>query len=307
MSLALFLEQLFNGFQTGITLFLISAGLTIILGTMNFVNLAHGSQVMIGAYVATYFFDLTESFFLGIIFAVPCTFIFGITLEILIIRHFYNRDHMEQVLVTFGLIIFFNEVVRILFGPASLYSTIPKILSNSVMLLPDLPYPAYRLFIIGIGIISALIIYVLIHKSKIGAMVRAGENNSIIASALGININLLFRLVFATGATFAGLAGMMIGPLTSIEPGMGEPLLILALVVIIIGGVGSIKGAFFSAILIGIIDTLGRVFIPFLLKLFLNNSSADGAGPALSSMLVYILMIIILIKKPNGLFGKVST
>ena len=307
MSLALFLEQLFNGFQTGITLFLISAGLTIILGTMNFVNLAHGSQVMIGAYVATYFFGLTESFFLGIIFAVPCTFIFGITLEILIIRHFYNRDHMEQVLVTFGLIIFFNEVVRILFGPASLYSTIPKILSNSVMLLPDLPYPAYRLFIIGIGIISALIIYVLIHKSKIGAMVRAGENNSIIASALGININLLFRLVFATGATFAGLAGMMIGPLTSIEPGMGEPLLILALVVIIIGGVGSIKGAFFSAILIGIIDTLGRVFIPFLLKLFLNNSSADGAGPALSSMLVYILMIIILIKKPNGLFGKVST
>ena len=307
MSLALFLEQLFNGFQTGITLFLISAGLTIILGTMNFVNLAHGSQVMIGAYVATYFFGLTESFFLGIIFAVPCTFIFGITLEILIIRHFYNRDHMEQVLVTFGLIIFFNEVIRIVFGPASLYSTIPKILSNSVMLLPDLPYPAYRLFIIGIGIISALIIYVLIHKSKIGAMVRAGENNSIIASALGININLLFRLVFATGATFAGLAGMMIGPLTSIEPGMGEPLLILALVVIIIGGVGSIKGAFFSAILIGIIDTLGRVFIPFLLKLFLNNSSADGAGPALSSMLVYILMIIILIKKPNGLFGKVST
>ena len=307
MSLALFLEQLFNGFQTGITLFLISAGLTIVLGTMKFVNLAHGSQVMIGAYVATYFFGLTESFFLGIIFAIPCTFIFGITLEILIIRHFYNRDHMEQVLVTFGLIIFFNEVIRIVFGPASLYSTIPKILSNSVMLLPELPYPAYRLFIIGIGIISALIIYVLIHKSKIGAMVRAGENNSIIASALGININLLFRLVFATGATFAGLAGMMIGPLTSIEPGMGEPLLILALVVIIIGGVGSIKGAFFSAILIGIIDTLGRVFIPFLLKLFLNNSSADGAGPALSSMLVYILMIIILIKKPNGLFGKVST
>ena len=214
---------------------------------------------------------------------------------------------MEQVLVTFGLIIFFNEVIRIVFGPASLYSTIPKILSNSVMLLPELPYPAYRLFIIGIGIISALIIYILIHKSKIGAMVRAGENNSIIASALGININLLFRLVFATGTTFAGLAGMMIGPLTSIEPGMGEPLLILALVVIIIGGVGSIKGAFFSAILIGIIDTLGRVFIPFLLKLFLNNSSADGAGPALSSMLVYILMIIILIKKPNGLFGKVST
>ena len=307
MSLALFLEQLFNGFQTGITLFLISAGLTIILGTMNFVNLAHGSQVMIGAYVATYFFGLTESFLLGIIFAIPCTFIFGIILEILIIRHFYNRDHMEQVLVTFGLIIFFNEVIRIVFGPASLYSTIPKILSNSVMLLPELPYPAYRLFIIGIGIFSALIIYVLIHKSKIGAMVRAGENNSIIASALGININLLFRLVFATGATFAGLAGMMIGPLTSIEPGMGEPLLILALVVIIIGGVGSIKGAFFSAILIGIIDTLGRVFIPFLLKLFLNNSSADGAGPALSSMLVYILMIIILIKKPNGLFGKVST
>ena len=246
MSLALFLEQLFNGFQTGITLFLISAGLTIILGTMNFVNLAHGSQVMIGAYVATYFFGLTESFFLGIIFAIPCTFIFGITLEILIFRHFYNRDHMEQVLVTFGLIIFFNEVIRIVFGPASLYSTIPKILSNSVMLLPELPYPAYRLFIIGVGIISALIIYVLIHKSKIGAMVRAGENNSIIASALGININLLFRLVFATGATFAGLAGMMIGPLTSIEPGMGEPLLILALVVIIIGGVGSIKGAFFQ-------------------------------------------------------------
>ncbi len=303
MEFTLILEQAFNGLQAGITLFLIAAGLTLILGVMDFVFLAHGSQVMIGAYAATTITAITGNFYIGLLLAIPTTFLSGYALEYLIIRHLYHRDHMEQVLATFGLILFFNELIRISFGPAALYSDLPKSLSGFVHIFPDAPYPVYRIAVIFVGLLCAVSIHLLVSKTKVGAMVRAGANNRQMTAALGINIRLLFRLIFATGACFAGVSGMLLGPLTSVQPGMGEPLLILSLVVIIIGGIGSIRGAFVAAIAVGIVDTLGRVFLPSVLGIFFDRATADGAGPALASMLIYILMAVILIFRPTGLFS----
>ena len=302
MTMTLILEQTFNGLQAGVTLFLVAAGLTLILGIMDFVFLAHGAQVMIGAYAAAAITGATGNFYLGLLLAIPVTFASGYLLEFLIIRHLYQRDHMEQVLATFGLILFFNEVIRIGFGPAALYSDLPPSLSGFVEILPDTPYPAYRLAVILAGLVLALAIYLFVSRTRVGAMVRAGANNPAMTAALGINIKILFRLIFATGACFAGVAGMLLGPLTSVQPGMGEPLLILSLVVIIIGGIGSVRGAFIAAIIVGLVDTLGRVFLPALLRLIIDQAAADGAGPALASMLVYILMTLVLIFRPTGLF-----
>jgi branched-chain amino acid transport system permease protein len=304
MTLILLLEQIFNGLQAGVVLFLIAAGLTLILGIMNFVFLAHGSQVMIGAYLATWLAAVTGNFYLGILLAIPLTFLAGLLLEYLIIRHLYQRDHMEQVLATFGMILFFNELVRISFGPAALYSPLPPSLSGFVTIFPDVPYPFFRLLLIGVGLAVALLIYVLVRHTQLGAMVRAGTDNRSMTAALGINIGLLQRFVFAIGACLAGLAGMMLGPLTAVESGMGEPLLILSLVVIIIGGIGSIQGAFIAAIMVGLVDTTGRVLLPHLLRIFMDQATADGAGPALASMLVYILMSIVLVIRPLGLFPQ---
>ena len=302
MTMTLILEQTFNGLQAGVTLFLVAAGLTLILGIMDFVFLAHGAQVMIGAYAAAAITGATGNFYLGLLLAIPVTFASGYLLEFLIIRHLYQRDHMEQVLATFGLILFFNEVIRIGFGPAALYSDLPPSLSGFVEILPDTPYPAYRLAVILAGLVLALAIHLFVSRTRVGAMVRAGANNPMMTAALGINIKILFRLIFATGACFAGVAGMLLGPLTSVQPGMGEPLLILSLVVIIIGGIGSVRGAFIAAIIVGLVDTLGRVFLPALLRLIIDQAAADGAGPALASMLVYILMAMVLIFRPTGLF-----
>ena len=302
MTMTLILEQTFNGLQAGVTLFLVAAGLTLILGIMDFVFLAHGAQVMIGAYAAAAITGATGNFYFGLLLAIPVTFASGYLLEFLIIRHLYQRDHMEQVLATFGLILFFNEVIRIGFGPAALYSDLPPSLSGFVEILPDTPYPAYRLAVILAGLVLALAIHLFVSRTRVGAMVRAGANNPMMTAALGINIKILFRLIFATGACFAGVAGMLLGPLTSVQPGMGEPLLILSLVVIIIGGIGSVRGAFIAAIIVGLVDTLGRVFLPALLRLIIDQAAADGAGPALASMLVYILMAMVLIFRPTGLF-----
>lgn len=302
MTLTLFLEQLFNGLQAGVTLFLIAAGLTLILGIMDFVFLAHGSQVMVGAYAGAAITSWTGNFYLGLVLAIPVTFASGYLIEYLLIRHLYRRDHMEQVLATFGLILFFNELVRIGFGPAALFSDLPPSLGHFVEILPDTPYPVFRLVVIGVGLACALGIHLFVSRTKTGAMVRAGANNPEMTAALGVNITLLFRMIFAAGAAFAGLAGTLLGPLTSVEPGMGEPLLILSLVVIIIGGIGSVRGAFIAAIIIGIVDTLGRIFLPMLLRQILDGSAADGAGPALASMLVYILMAVVLVFRPQGLF-----
>lgn len=302
MTITLILEQAFNGLQAGVTLFLVAAGLTLILGIMDFVFLAHGAQVMIGAYAAAAITGVTGNFYLGLALSIPLTFASGYLLEFLIIRHLYRRDHMEQVLATFGLILFFNELIRISFGPAALYSDLPPSLSGFVEILPETPYPAYRLGVIAVGLSCALAIHLFVARTRIGAMVRAGANNPEMTSALGVNIKILFRLIFATGACFAGVAGMLLGPLTAVQPGMGEPLLILSLVVIIIGGIGSVRGAFIAAIVVGLVDTMGRVFLPAALRLVVDQSTADGAGPALASMLVYILMAIVLIFRPTGLF-----
>ena len=302
MTYTLILEQTFNGLQAGVTLFLVAAGLTLILGIMDFVFLAHGSQVMIGAYAAAAIAAATGNFYFGFALAIPLTFASGYVLEFLIIQHLYRRDHMEQVLATFGLILFFNELIRVGFGPAALYSDLPLSLSGFVEILPNTPYPAYRLGVIGIGLACALAIHLFVSRTRVGATVRAGANNSEMTAALGVNIKVLFRLIFATGACFAGVAGMMLGPLTAVQPGMGEPLLILSLVVIIIGGIGSVRGAFIASIIVGLVDTLGRVFLPVLLRLVFDQSTADGAGPALASMLVYILMAVVLIFRPTGLF-----
>ena len=302
MSFILLLEQIFNGLQFGVTLFLIAAGLTLILGIMDFVFLAHGAQVMIGAYAAASLTALTGNFYLGILLAIPITFASGYLLEYLLIRHLYRRNHMDQVLATFGLILFFNELIRIGFGPAALFSSLPPSLSGFVNILPDTPYPVFRLLVIAVGLACALGIHLLVSRTRMGAMVRAGANNEAMTAALGVNIRVLRRLVFAAGGCFAGVAGMMLGPLTAVEPGMGEPLLILSLVVIIIGGIGSVRGAFIAAILIGIVDTMGRVLLPVILRSFMGQAAADGAGPALASMMVYILMSLVLVIRPTGLF-----
>ena len=302
MTLTLILEQAFNGLQAGVTLFLVAAGLTLILGIMDVVFLAHGAQVMIGAYAAAAITAATGNFYIGLLLAVPVTFASGYLLEFLLIRHLYRRDHMEQVLATFGLILFFNELIRIGFGPAALYSDLPPSLSGFVEILPGTPYPVYRLGVILVGLACAVAIHMFVSRTRIGAMVRAGANNPEMTAALGINIKILFRLIFATGACFAGVAGMMLGPITAVQPGMGEPLLILSLVVIIIGGIGSVRGAFIAAIIVGLIDTLGRVFLPAMLRLVVDQATADGAGPAVASMLVYVVMAVVLIFRPTGLF-----
>ncbi|MAE48905.1 MAG: branched-chain amino acid ABC transporter permease [SAR116 cluster bacterium] len=302
MTLILLLEQLFNGLQFGVTLFLIAAGLTLILGIMDFVFLAHGAQVMIGAYAAASLTSLTGNFFLGILLAIPITFASGFILEYVLIRHLYRRDHMDQVLATFGLILFFNELIRIGFGPAALFSNLPPSLSGFIYILPETPYPAFRLIVIFIGLVLAIGIYILVAKTRMGAMVRAGASNPDMTAALGVNIHMLRRFIFSVGASLAGVAGMMLAPLTVVEPGMGEPLLILSLVVIIIGGIGSVRGAFIAAVLVGLVDTIGRVFLPEMLRAFMSQSAADGAGPALASMIIYILMAVILVFKPTGLF-----
>lgn len=302
MTLTLILEQAFNGLQAGVTLFLVAAGLTLILGIMDVVFLAHGAQVMIGAYAAAAITAATGNFYIGLLLAVPVTFASGYLLEFLLIRHLYRRDHMEQVLATFGLILFFNELIRIGFGPAALYSDLPPSLSGFVEILPGTPYPVYRLGVILVGLACAIAIHMFVSRTRIGAMVRAGANNPEMTAALGINIKILFRFIFAAGACFAGVAGMMLGPITAVQPGMGEPLLILSLVVIIIGGIGSVRGAFIAAIIVGLVDTLGRVFLPAMLRLVVDQATADGAGPAVASMLVYILMAVVLIFRPTGLF-----
>ena len=302
MTLTLILEQAFNGLQAGVTLFLVAAGLTLILGIMDVVFLAHGAQVMIGAYAAAAITSATGNFYIGLLLATPVTFASGYLLEFLLIRHLYRRDHMEQVLATFGLILFFNELIRIGFGPAALYSDLPPSLSGFVEILPGTPYPVYRLGVILVGLACAIAIHTFVSRTRIGAMVRAGANNPEMTAALGINIKILFRFIFATGACFAGVAGMMLGPMTAVQPGMGEPLLILSLVVIIIGGIGSVRGAFIAAIIVGLVDTLGRVFLPAMLRLVVDQATADGAGPAVASMLVYILMAVVLIFRPTGLF-----
>jgi len=301
LSLTLFVIQSLNGLQLGVLLFLMAAGLTLVFGIMNFVNLAHGSMYMMGAFFAASLYQYTGSFLMAALLLAPAMLALGLAVEWVALRKLYQRDHLDQVLATFGLILFFNELARILWGPSPYYMEVPEFLSGAVDLF-GIRYPAYRLLIIAAGLLVALGCYVLIHRSRIGMLIRAGATNRSMVGVLGVNIVLLNSLLFGLGAVLAGLAGLLAGPIMSVQAGMGEPILILTMVVIVIGGIGSIRGAFYASLIVGVVDTLGRTLLPALLRSVLERSSADIAGPALASMMIYLLMAVVLAIKPQGLF-----
>jgi branched-chain amino acid transport system permease protein len=298
----LFCEQLLNGLQLGITLFLLSAGLTLVFGIMQVINLAHGSFYMIGAYVGATVAARSGSFLLAMVAGMAAAGLAGCLVEALILRHLYHRRHLDQVLATFGLILFCNEMTRIVWGRQPLFMSVPTALNGSIELLPGLPYPTYRLAVIGTGLAVALLLWLIFTKTRIGMQVRAGAVNREMVAALGVNIKLLYTLVFGFGALLAGLAGIMAGPILSVEPGMGESILILTFVVIVIGGIGSVRGAVVGALLVGLVDTLGRAFLPQVLRLLLAPATADSVAGSLAAMSVYMLMASILVIKPKGLF-----
>ncbi|MDZ5456912.1 branched-chain amino acid ABC transporter permease [Azohydromonas lata] len=301
MSSTLVLAQLLNGLQYGVLLFLLAAGLTLVFGIMSFVNLAHGSLYMMGAYAAAVAYAHTESFGLSVLAAMLVALLLGLVLEVVAVSRLYQRDHLNHVLATFGLVLFFNELVRVIWGPQPVFVQVPEALSGTVNLL-GFTYPAYRFLIIAVGLAVAVGCWLLINKTRMGMLIRAGSFNPKMVAALGVNIQLLNALLFAVGAMLAGLAGAMAGPILSVQSGMGEPVLITTLVVIVIGGIGSINGAFYAALIVGIVDTLGRVFLPMWLRQVAERSFADAAGPALASMLVYLLMAVVLAWRPQGLF-----
>lgn len=298
----LFIEQLLNGLQLGVMLFLMSAGLTLVFGIMQVINLAHGSFYMIGAYVAATVAMRSGSFLLGMAVALPTAAAVGMIVELTVLRRLYNRDHLDQVLATFGLIFFFNELTRIIWGRQPLFMDVPPWLGGAVELLPGVHYPVYRLAIILVGILVALFLYLLFSRTRLGMQIRAGASNREMVAALGVNIRLLYTLVFGLGTMLAALAGIMAGPIFAVEVGMGESILILTFVVIVIGGIGSVRGALVGALLVGMVDTLGRVFLPDILRFLVSSSTADTLGASLASMSVYILMAIVLTCKPAGLF-----
>ncbi|WP_077034720.1 branched-chain amino acid ABC transporter permease [Pelomonas sp. KK5] len=295
--MSLLLTQLLNGFQLGVFLFLLSAGLTLVLGIMNFVNMAHGAFYMFGAYFAATVFERSGSFLLAAVVAVPLTLAGAMVLERLVISRLYRRDHLDQVLVTFGLILCGDETVRIVWGQAPLYLAVPDTLSGSVA-----GYPVWRLVIIGAGLLVALGLYLAIQKTRVGMLIRAGASDPAMVQALGVNIGRINALVFGAGAALAGLAGLMAGPLLSVQPGMGEAILIPAFVVLVTGGIGSIRGAFLGALIVGLVDTLGRAYLPGLFHQLMSRSLAQAAGPAVASMLIYLLMAVVLAVRPQGLF-----
>jgi branched-chain amino acid transport system permease protein len=307
MSTQLLLVQALNGLQFGILLFLVAAGLTLVFGVMDFINLAHGVQYMLGAYFAAALTAATGSFWLGLLLALPAALVAGLVLEFLVFRHLYDRDHLAQVLATFGVILFLNQGVKLVWGAAPLQVPIPPLLEGGVPLMPGLQYPIYRIAIIAAGLGTALLLWVLVDRTRVGMLVRAGATNAPMVSALGVDIRRLFTLVFGFGAMLAGFAGVMAAPILSVEPGMGDTPLILAFVVIVIGGIGSIRGAFIAALLVGLIDTLGRAMLPDLMRLFLAPSPARQAGAAIASMLVYIVMAAVLAFRPAGMFPVRTT
>ncbi len=298
----LLIEQVLNGLQLGFMLFLLSAGLTLVFGVMNLINLAHGSFYMVGAYVAATVMAATGSFLLALLVALASAALCGLLVEIIVLRHLYNRDHLDQVLATFGLILFFNEGTRMIWGRQPLFMQIPDYLSATVEIIPAAPYPLYRLVIIAVGLLVAIGLFVLIKHTRLGMRIRAGASNRDMIAVLGVNIRWLYSLVFALGTMLAGFAGAMAAPLFAVESGMGESILIPVFVVIVIGGIGSIKGALLGALLVGLVDTLIRAFLPTVLFWLFATSSANSISASLASMGIYLLMAGILAFKPRGLF-----
>ena len=302
MDWILILEQSLNGLQFGLMLFLMAAGLTLVFGIMDMINLAHGALYMIGAYIAAVVMAHTGSFPVAVAGALVGTAIVGMLLEVTILRQLYRRDHLSQVLATFALLLIANEVMRLIFGSQALMLNMPAALSGPVDLFPGFAYPAYRLLILGIGLAVAVLLYVLVAKTRVGMLVRAGASNREMALAMGVNVKRLFTAVFGVGAGLCALAGAMLGPLLAVEVGMGEGILILAFVVIVIGGIGSIRGALAGALLVGIVDTLGRTLLPMSLRAVLPPAVAANLGPSVASILIYVLMAAVLFWRPQGLF-----
>jgi len=297
-----FFEQFLNGIQLGMLLFLLAAGLTLIFGIMDLINLAHGSLYMLGAYFAASFADWTGSFVLGALLALVTTAIVGMLLEVIAVRRLYGRNHLDHVLGTFGLLLFFNELVRLIWGPAGMTLALPSEMLKAVEVLPGLFYPLYRLVIIGVTLIVAALMYLLIMRTRLGMLIRAGASNREMVGALGVNIKLLYTLVFGLGAALAGFAGLMQAPILTVQIGMGENILIAAFVVVTIGGIGSIRGAFVASLLVGLADTIGRAFVPDVLHTFLSEAASSSLGRALSSMMIYLVMALVLVARPEGLF-----
>jgi branched-chain amino acid transport system permease protein len=302
VSVLLLIVQTLNGLQFGVLLFLIAAGLTLVFGVMDFINLAHGVQYMLGAYLAVMFYALTGSFLFGLLLALAGSLAIGLVLEFTIFRKLYERDHLEQVIATFGIILFLNEFVKTVWGAAPLTLPIPDPFAGSVVLMPGLLYPVWRIVVIVAGLAIAALLYALVNWTRAGMLVRAGASNARMVSALGIDIRRLFMIVFGFGTMLAGFAGIMVAPILSVQPGMGDTVLILAFVVVVIGGIGSVRGAFLGALLIGLVDTLGRSFAVDILRLFMAPSPARTVGPAIASMLIYVLMALVLFFRPAGLF-----
>jgi len=297
----LLITQLMNGLQLGLLLFLLASGLTLIFGIMDFINLSHGSFYMIGAYFCGTIVSITGSFVTGVLIGLVGVFAVGALVERFIVRYLYRKDHLDHVLVTFGLILIFDTLVHLLWGPSGMAIPLPDALNGQVSL-GSLELPSYRLVIISAGLLVAVVLYFLVAKTRLGMLIRAGASNRSMVEALGVNINRLFLIVFALGTAMAGLAGMLIAPITEASIGMGNDIIIIALVVVIVGGIGSVKGAFYAALIIGLIDTMSRSYLDQLLQLVMPNTYAETAAPALSAMLVYILMAAVLAFRPQGLF-----
>lgn len=298
----LVIEQLLNGLQYGIMLFLLAAGLTLIFGIMGVINLAHGSLYMVGAFAGAFVAAETGSFWLGVPAAVVAAVAAGIVVEAAVVRRLYSRDHLDQVLATFALILIFNQSIVLLFGRQPIFTPLPELFSGSVEILPGLAYPLYRLLIIGTGLLVALGLWLLINHTRIGMLVRAGEADREMVRALGVDVRLLYTLVFGLGALLAGLAGYMTGPILAVQVGMGEQILLSAFVVVVVGGLGSVKGAFVAGIGLGVIDTMLRAFLPTLLGTVLSPSDANAVGLNISAMGIYLVMAIVLLVRPKGLF-----
>jgi branched-chain amino acid transport system permease protein len=300
--MTLLLEQALNGLQFGLMLFLLAAGLTLVFGIMDMINLAHGSLYMVGAYFTAAVAGASGSFVLALGAGMAGTALLAVVLERVVLQRFYRRDHLSQVLGTFALLLMANEAVRMVWGSQPVPLSPPDTLAGPVELLPGFFYPAYRLLIIGVGLVVALGLYGLVTRTRLGMQVRAGASNRDMALAMGVNVSRLFTGVFALGAGLCALAGGLLGPLLAVQVGMGENILILAFVVIVIGGIGSIRGALLAALLVGVVDTAGRVAMPWLFGLVLGPEAADQAGPAVASILIYLLMATVLVFKPRGLF-----
>lgn len=299
----LLLEQALNGLQYAALLFLLASGLTLVFGVMNVINLTHGSFYMVGAFAAAWAFARTGSFLAAALAALVGAGLYGLAVERLVMKHLYRRDHLDQVLATFGLTLFTNELVSLVFGRTPPFMDVPPLLRGTVQLAPGLDYPLMRLAFIAAGLLVALILWIVISRTRLGMLVRAGADDQEMVDALGIDTRVLFAGVFAIGAVLCGFAGVMAAPLLAVEVGMGERILITTFVVIVIGGVGSIRGAAVGALLLGMADAFGRAFVPGLLAGVLPGWLAEPLAAGLVTAIAFAVMALVLIFRPRGLMA----